>query len=127
MNDLLTIEALQQAIALVAADKLDYKKIVVQLAQYYPEIFVKLTANVVPQQWQREVKRKLFQSGCRVDGIRLLRTRTGIGLKEALDVCHTVENMMFVQGRGTEYHDFPDGFVLSSDLKNLAELIANAD
>lgn len=126
MNDLVTIETLQRAIALVAAGQLDYKKIVVQLAQHHPAIFVQLATNTISQQWHRTVKAYILEDGNRVAGIKLLRERTGIGLKEALDVCHAAKNLMYKTGECREYHEFPDNFTLEDELQTVARTIANA-
>lgn len=127
MNSLTSIEALQRAIALVAAEQLDYKKIVVQLAQHYPETFVKLATNSMCQQWHRTVRQYLIEGGSRVAAVKLVREKTGLGLKEALDVCHVAQNILFSLGKTSEAYNAPSDFHIDEKSKVIADSIAYAD
>ena len=87
------VECYKQAIDLLTNKELNYRAIVIEFAKHHPKLFMKL---VVPNRDVIEVLRKEdWMNGCRkylvdgkkVEAIKLCRNATGLGLKEAKDVC----------------------------------------
>lgn len=82
----------------IAASPFDAKKIAIALAKHDPELFVKLYDSTTSvETWQRDAITMLYR-GEMVSAIKLLRTVTGMGLKEAKDIADAVRWHMSQNG-----------------------------
>ena len=84
-------ESYQQTIELLMASDIDYKKVVIKLAQLDPDMFIKCAngsisdipaINGMTRERVNEV-REIVNSGKRIDAIKKVREYTKWGLKEA--------------------------------------------
>lgn len=79
-----------KVIDLLMDDKLDFRKISTELAKKYPQIFIEMaSANQPIPEWCREVI-KFMRAVNKIDAIKCVRAATGVGLKEAKDICDTL-------------------------------------
>lgn len=93
------INPYQQAIGIIAAGY-DATKIAVALAQKHPQIFIELfreTNTPPPDKWMQDLIGMLYRKEV-VTAIKYLRDKTGIGLKEAKDVCDNLREAMEKNG-----------------------------
>ena len=93
-----TAQMYARAIEITTSSQFDPRKIAIALAQVDPGLFIKLfeTTTVVPS-WQREVVALTYGSQI-VSAIKLIRERTGLGLKEAKDVADNLRLHMSKNG-----------------------------
>jgi len=89
-----------EAIRALREKNINFEKVVYELAATHPKIFMELLApkrNVFEvlkkEPWQNTVRDFLGQ-GMKVDAIKLARQETGLGLKEAKDVCDFAAHFM---------------------------------
>ena len=91
----------KEALNILTSDKeLNYKKIVHEFAMQYPKRFVDI---VNPQrdvfqvlrkeQWHNDV-RSFIMNNQKVEAIKKVRIETGLGLREAKDVCDLAEEII---------------------------------
>lgn len=119
----------QKAIDVLMNENIDYKKVCIALAQTNPKLFIKLVddPNVFKpvEEWHREVKRHMI--GVRkVEAIKLIREKTGFGLKEAKDISDLLQNHYAKQGLCVAY-DYSYGEPpLNSEQKDVLNLIKRA-
>lgn len=86
-----------QAIELLTGPtELNYKQIAIELAKHHPTIFVKLAAgpSFHAEKWRYEVHDAMC-GGRKVEAIKCLRAATGLGLKEAKDICDNIQNHLY--------------------------------
>ena len=85
----------RKAIDVLMNENTDYKKVCIALAQTNPKLFNKLVddPNVFKhvEEWHREVKRHVVAER-KVEGIKLIREKTGFGLKESKDILDCLQN-----------------------------------
>jgi ribosomal protein L7/L12 len=82
----------------ITSKPFDAQKVAVALAKEHPEIFLKLVeATTVVVDWHRDVVTLAYQSAA-VSAIKLIRERTGFGLKEAKDVYDMLRSFMSQAG-----------------------------
>lgn len=115
----------QKAIDLLLSNTIDYKKIVVELAKFYPETFVKLATSSFNEPWHSKVKNYIL-AGEKVSAVKLTREKLNLGLKEALDVVHLVQNELRSNGHSIDYYDFKPEIKVSTTFQNIVSSIANS-
>lgn len=88
-------DSYKQAIDILMAGDFNARNIAVELAKNYPTIFVKLANGVTSkvEQWMIDAH-EFMARGAKVEAIKLIRTHTGLGLKEAKDISDNVQNLM---------------------------------
>lgn len=91
--------AYAKAIDLLVDGGVDYKSIAVNLAKLNPELFVQLAQGKgIIESWCSKVidfiKEAKYVDAKYVDAIKLIRTETGFGLKEAKDVADVLRSHM---------------------------------
>lgn len=91
------MEYYKQVIELLANGDLDWREISIQLAKEHPDLFVKYASIRVVPAWMRDVIAFVREEKY-VDSIKLLRTQTRYGLKEAKDVIDNLRDRMGYQG-----------------------------
>lgn len=86
--------AYAKAIDLLVDGGIDYKSIAVNLAKLNPELFVQLAEGKgIIESWCSKVI-DFIKEAKYVDAIKLIRTETDFGLKEAKDVADVTRNHM---------------------------------
>lgn len=86
--------AYAKAIDLLVDGGVDYKSIAVNLAKLNPELFVQLAEGKgIIESWCSKVVSYIKEAKY-VDAIKLIRTETGFGLKEAKDVADVARGHM---------------------------------
>jgi ribosomal protein L7/L12 len=81
-----------EAIAIITDDSTNFKKLLIEVAKFNPEVLV---AAKEGQGWQAEVRAILKNGGGKIDAIKACRNASGLGLKEAKDA---VETLMATEG-----------------------------
>jgi len=79
-----------EALDIIACDTTDWKKLVVSIAKVHPKTLVIANTEVSGESWVDRC-RKLMVAGEKIAAIKLCRTESGRGLKEAKEY---VENMV---------------------------------
>lgn len=96
----------KKAINILMDGDVDFKKLGVALAQTNPKLFIQLVddPNVFRpvEQWHRDVKH-LTCAGRKVEAIKLIREKTGFGLKEAKDISDHLQNHFAKSGLCSPY------------------------
>jgi hypothetical protein len=90
--------AYKDAIDLIANNTFDPRRIAIELAKTYPVIFVALASKNSAEQWHYDYIQLLRKDDSRVPAIKLMREKTGFGLKEALDVTNNLVESMNSRG-----------------------------
>jgi len=89
--------AYKQVIAILMEGSLNYKDMVVELAKHNPDTFLAIHALVgdsAMEPWVKDAARQI-KGNNKIEAIKIVRTNTGLGLKEAKDVVDV----------GTGYYD----------------------
>jgi ribosomal protein L7/L12 len=113
-------------IDLLMTTEIDYKRTVIELAKRHPAIFVKLvsTSKAGVEPWMADV-RECMLVGAKVEAIKTIREKTGMGLKEAKDISDNVQNLMCANVRANLA--FYEGAATLTDAdRKLANAIVNA-
>lgn len=120
----------QKAINVLMNENVDYKKIVIALAQINPKLFIRLIddPNVFKpvEQWHRDVKQFIIADK-KVEAIKRIREKTGFGLKESKDISDHLQNYFAERGLCRPYeYSFGVQTELSAEQKEIYFLVTRA-
>lgn len=90
----------EQVIEVISSRTHDSERMLTWIAKNEPEVFLRAhtaSALVVSKDWARAVVQHLVD-GNKVSAIKATRERTGLGLKEAKDICDKVHEMLPIFG-----------------------------
>ena len=73
-----------EAIEALTDPDIDFRRIVIDVAKHHPKIFLEATGRKFDHGWRREVD-TLLRAEKKINAIKLWRSETGLGLKEAKD------------------------------------------
>jgi ribosomal protein L7/L12 len=85
--------AYQQIIKLFAEGQVDFKAVATRLAQQEPEMFLCMVDAEANEPWMREAMAHMRENH-KVECIKVIRTRTGLGLKEAKEIADHLQNFV---------------------------------
>ena len=88
-----------EVIDLLMNGDIDFRLIALNLAKEQPDVFVRLASKKMPEPWAVNAFRSL-RSNQKVDGIKIIRAATGLGLKEAKDVA---DNVCWEMGKRNDF------------------------
>lgn len=121
----------KKAINILMDGDVDFKKLGVTLAQMNPKLFVQLVDNPNVfrpiEQWHRDVKHLMCDSK-KIEAIKLMREKTGFGLKEAKDISDHLQNHFAEAGLCSPYaySTITGETRLSREQKEVFNIIARA-
>ena len=75
-----------EAINIIMSNRNDWQEIVVRIAQKHP----KMVVEAAKEDWKKEAE-AIYRGGDKIGAIKLWRTMTGLGLKEAKDAVESLQ------------------------------------
>ena len=125
------MNAYKQAIDLLMSSKIDFQALGIELAKSHPALFVALATskNSAPQ-WHRDAIEHLRNEE-RVMAVKTIRDGSNLGLKEAVDVCNELQNILYHRGIVSRAHQpyvnhaYPPS-PIGKDALDLAQTISRA-